>query len=622
MLLANALVMAGCADFDASQLSADSDTSAKDGEYLTLRISRPGDSGAFRAPFGGPRGDGYVKGNQWSEYLADVDYDYKLEDLCVFVYRSASTTPINSSGSSTPIAHSYYLTADEFEKGTDREDDVHNPGHLIDVFYTKVMVLVPLGEMREDFQIAVVANVGNITGQITTLGQLRDFMAERSFTRNGVSHIVYADCSPEGKKVKISGGPDPYSKFAMGLFEEPRWLTNMETEGTEDAPHSVSVTLERLAARIDFKLSEFPSEKSQKDDARAPIPYDVMGKGSDEPLAKNWVTHVRAVNEVQVPSYLIRRTASTPLVRQGSAEVTYMGEENTDSHGITTNYVIDPYTSDKSACTKTELFYGSALAVTKGIEFTEDERVVSRKAYAPKAGGYVGYGSALAFDEDSENYFVISYTNENSLRTDQMTREYATGVLYRSVFEPATVWRYDINHNVISDQTVALTTDVLSDGTVPDGGYKSDHYGKTFWMIERLVPNPTEADRVYFVADDNYDQDSEGLTTSQGKDKIRKAVELYIADHNDTGWTKPMEYVNGVAYNYYWIRHSNSQGTGHPFSPMEYSIVRNNIYSVSIKSFSGPGAPSTDPAMDNPDRIQPVTYVHKWHPYTVEEVGM
>lgn len=618
------LLFASCiADRFNNDIFAPDDTLGE-GERITLRISRPGDIGTRKAPVGGQAGDGYLIGNQWSPVLSNIDYDYKLHDLCIFMYQSEEHSPI-SSPSGTTFLHSFYLTSDEFEIGKDRENDVHNPGHLIDAFYAKSHIIIPIGEMRQNLQLAVVGNVGDITDEVTTLGQLRDYIATRSFTHEGDTHFVYADCAASDNKANVAGGE--YSKFAMGLFEEPRWLTTSAVEGSEEEPHVVSITLERLAARIDFNINTFPSLLSQKADAFAPIPYEVKAQAGGETLAKTWITHCRLVNSMQQPSYAIRRTVDDPNAIPSQSPAVFLGIEK-ESSNISQNYVLAPYTRDISSYNPVALFGSSSLSEVTKVEFTDAERIVSRRAYAPHYGEYKGTASALAFDGSSPNYFIIGYTNENTLRPEDMIRNYTTGILYRSIFEPSTVYRLNDARDGLVEETLALTEDVLSDGTIPAGGIKSAHYGKTFWMMERLVPNPTEADRVYFIADADGDQEGEGAdtkagtTTEAGKAKIKKAAELYMADNNDTGWTQPLEYVGGVAYNYYWIRHSNSQGTGHPFSPMEYSIVRNNIYSVSITSFSGPGAPSTDPEMDNPDRIQPITYVHKWHPYTVEEVGM
>lgn len=590
--------------------------SEADGDVITLRINRPGDRQMQKAPNGGQYGHGFEQGNQWSPYLSNVDYDYKVKDLCIFFYQqSANTTPINSNRF-TPILAKDYVSEEDIQLAEKRLNDGH-PDHATDAQYELNFSL--LHRILTNYKVVALANVGDITNKVHYLGDLRDYLPAESFslsTDADKGTFVYASCDPTS--VSVDGGS--YSSFAMSIYEEPTFVVG---KGTLEEPHKVEITLERLAARVDFNINNFPSLKSQKADAFSPIPYEVKAVvgGTPTTLAKNWITHCRLVNSMQQPSYCIRRTADDPNTVPTQSPAVFLGTEKAVNN-ISQNYVLAPHTRDITTQNTYSLFGGSSLTEAMKVNFTDAERVVSRKAYAPYDGGYEGTVSALAFDNTSPNYFVIGYTNENTLRPEDMTRNYATGLLYRSIFEPSTVYRLNEARDGLVEETLALTEDVLSDGSTPAGGIKSDHYGKTFWMMERLVPNPTEADRVYFVADDPGDQNGDGITTDAGKTKIMKAAQLYMADHNETGWTQPLEYVGGVAYNYYWIRHSNSQGTGHPFSPMEYSIVRNNIYSVSITSFSGPGAPSTDYTMDNPDRIQPITYVHKWHPYTVEEVGM
>lgn len=602
----------GCADMAVIDEVHES-TDDVGGTIVSLRLYRPGDGRApSRSPQGGVYGDGFEPGNQWSTKLNEISYDYEVKDLCLFLLDTGGQSIegfINSCPATTPFKGAYYVGNNMLK--SDETNDGHSD-HPIDMHYLSAKVdigSVHLTPTRHRF--IVVANVGNITSLCSTVGALRNVIATKGYTSGGNGNI-YVNC----ENGKVTASDNAPLEFAMGLYEEPG---NIQLHaGTEADPHTCMVTLERLSARVDFKLTQSPSLLSQRKDPFAPIPYSVSGKGGAV-LAKNWITHVRLVNAVKPASYILRRTADDAL----GSNVRYLGFEQATGNKVTSNYVIDPFTKDKSN-TPNGYFGGSGINDLNVTNFLPHDRVVSRKPFLPLTdAACIGSASAISYEESSsyDDYFIVGYPQENTLRKDQMTRDYTTGLLYRSIYEPATVWRYD-GSGIASTTVSKLTTDVLSDGSVPAGGYKSDHYGKTFWMIERLVPNPTEADRAYFVADGEGDQDAEGVTTFSGREKIEAAVKLYIAAHNDTGWTAPYEYVNGVAYNYYWIRHSNSQGTGQPFSPMEYSIVRNNIYRIGITSFSGPGAPSTDPGMDNPDRIQPITYVHKWHPYTVKEVNM
>lgn len=502
-------------------------------------------------------------------------YDYHLHDLCLFVYETYDASPINSLGL-TPLKYKKYLTEADFTEYTDRTTDGHD-GHYIDAYDVSANFSIPSFKRTPFQQVIVVANVGNITNNCHNLADVRNYLPAQGYTYS------------EGA----------YSNFAMGLYEEPEWATPVAHEPTADAPHKVNITLERISARVDYVLTQFPSAEAQAADEYAPIPYDVVAGGST--LARNWMTHARLVNAMQKPSYIIRRTATDATANATGTDVTYLGADSEDG-AVATTTVLTPYTADMSTQSLSDLFGATALESTRGAEFTSDERIRSKSGVAT----YGGVGT--------DSYCIIGYPQENTLRTDQMLRQYATGILYRTVYEPATVWRINAAGDGIESETAPLSTSVLSNGGVAAGGTLGSHYGKTFWMMEELVAEPTEANRVYFMTNQS--------DPTLAEEEIKQCIEYYRTAHPEVGYTDAQKFTDGVAYNYYWLRHAPSLGAGHPFTPMEYSVVRNNIYSVKIQSFSGPGAPSTDPAMDNPDRIQPITYVHPWHPYEVEEISM
>lgn len=602
ILCCSLLSLVSCADSFFNEVEQNSKQEAE-GTIVSIRILRPGDEAApSRSPNGGPYGNGFEPANQWSAYLKGIDYDYKLDNLCLFLLntqgKSVEEYLNDETSPKATFMGAYYL--DEIDLRTSNDINDGHTSHPIDKRY--LYADVNIGDIHVNpinNRIVVVANVGDITKDCSTVGNLLDIIAEKAYKTDKGGNI-YLNCESEDK---ISASENVPTCFAMGLYEEPNIFKI--NKGTYVDPHSTSVTLERLSARVDFKLTQHPSELSQRKDPFAPIPYDVKGS-NNETLSRNWITHIRMINSVAQPSYIIRRSADDA---SGEGKH-YLGFEKANDSQIATNYILDPYTNNK-AQKPTGYFGNTELSAAKMRAFLPEERVVSREAFAPlRTGVWNTNFSAFSYDASAkyDQYFIVGYPQENILKREQMTKEYATGLLYRTVYEPAMVWKLNDEKNGIVSETVELTRDVLSNGTVPEGGYKSTHYGKTFWMIEKLVPNPTESDRVYFHADTDED--------------AAKAVQLYLDTHPSESYIAAQKFVDGVAYNYYWLRHSNSQGTGLPFSPMEYSVVRNNIYRVGITSFTGPGAPTTDPEADNPDRIMPITYVHRWHTYEVDEIKM
>ena len=60
-------------------------------------------------------------------------------------------------------------------------------------------------------------------------------------------------------------------------------------------------------------------------------------------------------------------------------------------------------------------------------------------------------------------------------------------------------------------------------------------------------------------------------------------------------------YTNGVCYYPYWIRHENNDDQ-HVMGVMEFDIVRNNIYDISVSEIKGLGLSEVDvPDPTDPD---------------------
>ena len=79
--------------------------------------------------------------------------------------------------------------------------------------------------------------------------------------------------------------------------------------------------------------------------------------------------------------------------------------------------------------------------------------------------------------------------------------------------------------------------------------------------------------------------------------------------------TKCEVYSEGRCYYVYWIRHADD-GNDKVISPMEYAIVRNNIYQLDINSVSGLGTPEPD---SNVEEVKTDIHVQvkDWRPVEV-----
>lgn len=80
--------------------------------------------------------------------------------------------------------------------------------------------------------------------------------------------------------------------------------------------------------------------------------------------------------------------------------------------------------------------------------------------------------------------------------------------------------------------------------------------------------------------------------------------------------TKCEVYSKGRCYYVYWIRHADDENTT-VISPMEYAIVRNNIYQLKINSISKLGTPEPD---SNVEEVEPNIHIRvkSWNMVEVE----
>lgn len=161
--------------------------------------------------------------------------------------------------------------------------------------------------------------------------------------------------------------------------------------------------------------------------------------------------------------------------------------------------------------------------------------------------------AAIEKNHNGRNY-TLAYTNENTQPQEMHLKEFATGIALKATY-------------------------------VPEGFVK----GETFW---RYSPGDGTNKVKYFTTEND--------------------AEAYKDAHEEEHGTVT-GYPGGICYYHAWIRHANvaDPSTGnHDCCPMEYAIVRNNVYELSF-TFHGPGTPT--PHFDDPESVVLHVYVRPWH---------
>ena len=430
-----------------------------DSLYVQLSLDLSNNSATRANPNGGEQGDGWEYG---------YDYENSIYDFCLFVLDGNN---INDDATTSFVAARYF-NHDEVLTATTSLEEIPLKGVNKNVFSYVFNVAVPLGtenisefieneERLRQLRFIIAANVGNIVANVTTLGVLRDFLPEKSFE--------------PGETIA------QYSNFVMSNENDAIYYNGY---GTLDSPVRLHVTIERLAARIDFKRDNY----SRISNDGKSLVYQLKNSESTL-LSELYLDELQIVNGSIQPSYLIKRVANDI----NGTNLTYLGDETPTPNGVATNYVIDPYSAQKTDANRTNTTLLTTL---------------------------FGTTPTPRFDLDpTKDNQILGYVNENTFDSSCTFAEYTTGVQLKCRFVPM--------HNYYSNYNAE--TDVLTEGTYS--------VGETFYMVELNTPAINESERLYFK--NKLDADAYATNTAKGH------------------FGKVVKYEGGVCYYYVYMRHSN-----------------------------------------------------------------
>ena len=308
-LLALLLVMsfASCA----SDTASDSPLPSKDMKaYLQVKVTveGSGDTRASRAttgPQGGEDGDGREPG---------INHENDVNSLTVLLYKSDKE---DLSEADATIDYVYTFT--NLNKVTTSSGS--------DATYTTVPKEIDAAIVGKNYHVIVIANADDMTSRCigTKISEIRDMQMDKVCTRNDdiANFTDFVMSSKKDAKIDFSG------KSGSGT-------------GTESDPYVVNVDIERLAARIDI----IPN--ATFDGTSKGYYYNVMdGTNVIGGFKLESVTPTKVMTKGE---YLIKRVSSDAAV----SAVTYFGLEDKDADNKATNYVVCPWTKDRTGLTLAE----------------------------------------------------------------------------------------------------------------------------------------------------------------------------------------------------------------------------------------------------------------------------
>ena len=357
-LLALLLVMsfASCA----SDTTSDLPLPSKDMKaYLQVKVTveGSGDTRASRAttePQGGEDGNGREPG---------INKENDVNSLTVLLYKS-----VKDDLSEADATIDYVYTFTNLTKATTSTSG-------IDATYTTVPKEIDASIVGKNYHVIVIANADDMTSSCKgqKISEVRDLQMSKVCTRD-------ADITK-------------FSNFIMSSKKDA--TIDFTKEGSETDPYVVNVDIERLAARIDIipNATYVDTDKGYY--------YNVMdGTNVIGGFKLESVTPTKVMTKGE---YLIKRVSSDAAV----SAVTYFGLETKNAANKATNYVVCPWSKDRT-----------------GLTLSNAEGPASLYNVKETAVGEASY--------------ILDYVMENT--TTDNKKDNSTGLIFKGKYYEETEW--------------------------------------------------------------------------------------------------------------------------------------------------------------------------------------
>lgn len=508
--------------------------------YVSLTIHTGTAGNVTRAnPTGGETGDGYEDGQT---------YENAVSNLTLFFYPAAlDDGGVNRTGDVDFTAKVYISSIGTSTDGT----------QPIDKTFTVGPVKVEGLKTNQQYHVLAVANAGKDFGSdITDLNGLRGKTISLVYTYD-----------PDA-----TGPQDVYSDFVMASEGDEDRMLEISYENSETNPAETTINLERLVARVDYQVG-----------VNADTDFEIDGRQITASITRAFL-----VNTYNQGTYVLKRVATDI---DGTPE--YLGKETYN------NYVIDPYTSDKTLNdASTNASWYDHYFPNLSDENTEWEN-------------WLIQGDPITEPGTTDTWYRLGYPKENTSSVDAQGKYYSTGVVFEAsykgidgVADGSTFFRYK--------GTIYPTLEAAMKATYNEAYFKEDQTFGNFDILTKYINSlPGNEDPAGYkdylktATADNFNGeewtwgyykqnvlsfDEKGQATA----KTREAL-------HDRGYGTET-FLNGRGYYIYWIRHNGGDNSTQfdETKPMAYGIVRNNVYKLTVNSISkiGDDTPGGNATLD------------------------
>lgn len=464
--------------------------------YLSVRIA-VGETGpsvrAVRA-MGGEDGDGCEPGDENENTVTGVT---------IFLF-GAEADLNTEAGLNAPVLGAYYYE----NSGTGERKLTWNGSEESPVYTTSPENVAEYEQISNSCKVLAIVNADYRgmfeDGAWRTLGDIRDV---------ATGNDLWQDATDEQNIRKTN-----FLMTSTGLGE----ITGIEGS-TEDNPAIGSVSVERLAARVDYRT----------DETAAPNGVFSVANTEGVEVAQVTITGAALFNQVEGNVNLLKHVSTTFTETVADAAI---GRETPQPSGAATNWVID-------AIETTVKTFTDPLST-----FAEGQNWENR------------FTTGVTMNTSDGTWNSLGYIRENvnQIQSRDELRQYATGVVFQA--------RYNVESEGFSD-------------------------GQDLYKLGNTLYPSLEAAKT-----------AAGLGN-----------EVTLENCGAYGITY---YADGICYYTYFIKHADD-GQDAVFGTMEYAIVRNNLYQLTVTSVSSIG----DPEPGDSELMIEVA-VRAWQPMDEDRVDL
>ena len=643
--LAVALAVVSCSDELDENIDSGNQGNGVNGSKTYMKVSiNPGVTTRAASVTGGEEGEG----EGMSE--AGEENEYKVDDVTVILYTDqAGNTPTSFTADSKLVAAGYASTPNMSAS----DETWHKRMTTVEVEVT---------DSNESFDgntygVITVTNLGNqdlkdrIGKDITTGAQLANLLQTNAWTYSGSAY----------SKFIMSTHNDQYGSSTKIMD-----VVTLQANATPENAPETDVHVERLAAKIrlaaDEDITDFIYTIGEATNPTAKVRLDAVKIAnkltSGSYLLKRVSETVTSADDKTIPS-------------KTNGHDNYLGNEIWVETTPSFNYVIDPWTRSKTEENLANVISiaGNDITTTEGQTTTlkYDNQLTDLNDYDTMWSTAWGEdeGKTLAGNTEFANQakVLLCYTQENTTSAEMSKNGYSTGAIFKATFFPKQwaavnaagdeVEVVDIDYN---GETEGTGFDVIDEDTdaskinfyVYNGNIYKDYeaiFNESAWTNQVALDNQIGA-TIY-----SYDSFNKTNIASVGKkaffeselakfsdpfgyiaylknlcdtdgDKVLdsgidestmfttdNSIEAYMASETGKAAVDAAvtHYKGCVCYYPYWIRHAGKQNTN--MQPMEFAIVRNNIYDLSVGAINKLGVSGTKkPEPDKDDETEDLLF--------------